>query len=122
MIFDALYKERDEAIKRAQIALAAKVAGDKEKAKMYQFCGSKKHFKDLLVSPEEIMQLSDNDFFTMDVNAIGYAFYWYFYFKLKRKDRVLIRHYGMIFEAGRIQGIREERQKRKKRSQQNKKG
>lgn len=111
--------ERDDAFKMAKIAVAAKAAGETDIAETYvygsaHFCGSKKKPKELLVSPEEILRLRNEIFITRDVVSIAYAIYCYFTKRLTFNENQLFIAYGMLFEAGRLQGIREERQRRKK--------
>ena len=111
--------DRNDAIRKAEAVIAAKAAGDKDIAETFvygnaRFCGSKKHFKELLVSPEEILKLREKEFLTMDVVSISYALYCYFSKRLTFNEKNLFIPYGMLFEAGRLQGIREERQRRKK--------
>ena len=111
--------ERNDALRWAEIAVAAKAAGETDIAEKYvygsaNFCGSKKNPKELLVSPEEILRLRNENFITRDVDSIGYAIYCYFAKRMTFDENQLSIAYGMLFEAGRLQGIREERQKRKK--------
>jgi hypothetical protein len=112
--------ERNDALRWAELAVDAKAAGEKDIAEKYvygsaHFCGSKKNPKELLVSPEEIITLRDKELFiTRDVVSIGYAIYCYFAKRLTFDENQLSIAYGMLFEAGRLQGIREERQRRKK--------
>ena len=111
--------ERNDAFRMAEIAVAAKVAGETDIAGKYvygsaHFCGSKKNPKELLVSPEEILRLRNDNFITRDVVSIADAIYCYFTKRLTFDETQLSIAYGMLFEAGRLQGIREERQRRKK--------
>ena len=111
--------ERNDAFRMAEIAVAAKAAGETDIAEKYvygsaNFCGSKKNPKELLVSPEEILRLRNENFITRDVVSIADAIYCYFAKRLTFDENQLFIAYGMLFEAGRLQGIREERQRRKK--------
>ena len=119
--------EMNAARRNAEAVIAAKASGENDIEETYvygkmNFCGSKKQLKELLISPEEIIQMKDKGLIKMGVASISYAIYCYFNKRLTYNEKELLIAYGMLFEAGRLQGIREERQKRKKRSQQNMKG
>ena len=82
----------------------------------FQFCGCKKVSHDLLVSPTELIDRYKNgDIGYANVEYMAESMYEYFHtYILRERERTYL---CLLFEAGRLQGIREERRKHNKRKE-----